>query len=89
LSNVIASIKVFPVETAVDLHKLRKKIENSMPSYVSIKRFDEEPIAFGLVALLVHVMMPEQSSGVMEEVENALRSIPDVGEIQVVRVARF
>ena len=89
MANVLASIKVFPTETTVDLQELRRKIEASMPSHVKVRRFDEEPIAFGLVALIVHVMMPEQESGTMDEVEKALQSISDVGEIQVVTVARI
>jgi len=87
LAKVVAQIKIFPTETTVDLGELRKKIESALPPQTSVARFDEEPIAFGLVALVARVIMPEEE-GRMEEVEEALKSVESVGEIQVVNVWR-
>jgi len=87
LAKVVAQIKIFPTETTVDLGELRKKIENALPPQTSVARFDEEPIAFGLVALIARVVMPEEE-GRMEKVEEALKSVENVGEIQVVNVWR-
>jgi elongation factor 1-beta len=87
LAKVIAQIKIFPTETTVDLEELRKKVEKALPPETSIARFDEEPIAFGLVALVANVVMPEEE-GRMEKVEEALKSVETVGEIQVVNVWR-
>ena len=88
MAKVIASLKVFPTETTVNLQRLREKISASLPADASVYRFDEEPIAFGLVALIAHIAMPEDLSGKMEEVENALKRIPEVSEIQVITVSR-
>jgi len=87
LAKVVAQIKIFPTETTVDLGDLRKKIENALPPQTSIARFEEEPIAFGLVALVARVVMPEEE-GRMDKVEEALKSVENVGEIQVVNVWR-
>jgi elongation factor 1-beta len=87
LAKVIAQIKIFPTETTVDLVDLRKKVEAGLPAGTSVARFDEEPIAFGLVALVARVAMPEQE-GQMDKVEEALKSVENVGEIQVVNVWR-
>ena len=87
MAKVIAQIKIFPTETTVDLVELRKKIEAGLPAGTSVARFDEEPIAFGLVALVARVAMPEQE-GQMDKVEEALKSVENVGEIQVVNVWR-
>ena len=87
MAKVIAQIKIFPTETTVDLVDLRKKVEAGLPAGTSIARFDEEPIAFGLVALIARVAMPEQE-GQMDKVEEALKSVENVGEIQVVNVWR-
>jgi elongation factor 1-beta len=87
LAKVIAQIKIFPTETTVDLVELRKKVEAGLPAGTSVARFDEEPIAFGLVALIARVAMPEQE-GQMDKVEEALKSVENVGEIQVVNVWR-
>jgi elongation factor 1-beta len=87
LAKVIAQIKIFPTETTVDLVELRKKVEAGLPAGTSVARFDEEPIAFGLVALVARIAMPEQE-GQMDKVEEALKSVENVGEIQVVNVWR-
>lgn len=87
MAKVVAQIKIFPTETTVDLGDLRKKIEAALPSQTSVAKFDEEPIAFGLVALVARIAMPEEE-GRMEKVEEALKSVENVGEIQVVNVWR-
>jgi elongation factor 1-beta len=87
LAKVVAQIKIFPTETTVDLAELRKKVEKALPAGTMVARFDEEPIAFGLVALVARVAMPEQE-GQMDKVEEALKSVENVGEIQVVSVWR-
>jgi len=87
LAKVVAQIKIFPTETTVDLGEVRKDVEKALPPETSVARFDEEPIAFGLVALVARVVMPEEE-GRMEKVEEALKSVDNVGEIQVVNVWR-
>jgi elongation factor 1-beta len=87
LAKVVAQIKIFPTETTVDLAELRKKVEKALPLGATVARFDEEPIAFGLVALVVRVAMPE-AEGQMDKVEDALKSVENVSEIQVVNVWR-
>jgi len=86
LGRVLASIKIFPKETTVNLAELRQKIEKNLPVNTSIYRFNEEPIAFGLVALVAHVLMGDEE-GKMNEVEANIKSIDDVSEIQVVSVS--
>ncbi len=87
MAKVIAQIKIFPTETTVDLVELRKKVEKALPAGTAVARFDEEPIAFGLVALVARVAMPD-AEGQMDKVEEALKSVENVGEIQVVNVWR-
>ena len=88
MAKVVAQIRIFPSETTVDLRELRKDVEKALPPETSVARFDEEPIAFGLVALVARVVMPEEE-GRMEKVEEALKSVENVGEIQVVNVWRL
>ena len=87
MAKVIAQIKIFPTETTVNLQQLREGIEKALPPGTSVARFDEEPIAFGLVALVARIVMPEEE-GRMEKVEEALKSVQNVSEIQTVNVWR-
>jgi translation elongation factor aEF-1 beta len=85
---VLASIKIFPGEANIDLAPLKSQVEASLPAGSSVQRFEEEPVAFGLVALIAHVILPDDAAGHMDQVEEAIRAISMVSEIQVLRVGR-
>jgi translation elongation factor aEF-1 beta len=89
MAKVLASIKIFPNDANIDLGPLKTKIQASLPAGSTVQRFEEEPIAFGLVALIAHVLLPEDVEGKMDQVEEAIRSVDSVSEIQVLRVVRY
>ncbi|MEM2272622.1 MAG: elongation factor 1-beta [Candidatus Bathyarchaeia archaeon] len=89
MARVVVSLKIFPADINVDLDALKEKIRGALPSYASIYRFEEEPIAFGLVALIAHIMLPEDLSGGLDEVERRIQEISDVSDIQIVMVRRI
>jgi len=89
MAKVLASIKIFPNDANIDLGPLKTKIQASLPAGSTVQRFEEEPIAFGLVALIAHVLLPEDVEGKMDQVEEALHSVDSVSEIQVLRVVRY
>lgn len=87
MARVLTQIKVFPTEVSVDLAKLQDEIRKGLPEEATIIKVEEEPIAFGLVALVLTISMTEKD-GLIEEVEKALTSTANVGEIQTVAVSR-
>lgn len=89
MARVMASIKIFPTDANIDLSALKSKIQSSLPAGSTVQKFEEEPIAFGLVALIAHVVLPEDAGGIMDQVEDAIRGVDLVSEIQVLRVGRF
>jgi elongation factor 1-beta len=89
LAKVLASIKIFPNDANIDLSALKLKIQNSLPAGSTVQKFEEEPVAFGLIALIAHVVLPEDAGGRMDQVEDAIRAVDLVSEIQVLRVGRF
>jgi len=88
LARVLASIKIFPNDANLDLSVLKMKVQQALPTGSTVQKFEEEPIAFGLVALIAHVVLPEDAGGQMDQVEEAIRSVESVSEIQVLRVGR-
>ena len=88
LAKVLASIKIFPDDAGLDLESLKSRIGEALPAGVTVQRFDEEPVAFGLVALIAHVLLPEDEEGKMDQVEQAIKTVHQVSEIQVLRVGR-
>lgn len=89
MAKVLASIKIFPSDANINLDALKTKIQASLPAGATVQRFEEEPIAFGLVALIAHVLLPEDVEGKMDQVEEGIRSVELVSEIQVQRVVRY
>lgn len=89
MAKVVAKLKIFPSDVSVDLERLKEVLGKSLPDGAELLRFEEEPVAFGLVALVATVSMVEESGGLMDKVEGALKSCPNVGEVQTVAVGRM
>ena len=88
MTQVIASIKIFPEDIVIGIDQIKAEIVTSLPTNIQIYRFDEEPIAFGLVALIAHIIIPE-SEGQLERVENILKKVKGVSQIEVFMVRRI
>ena len=88
MGSVIVMYKVFPTGIEVNFDDLKKKIEQSVPEFASVAGFGEEPIAFGLKALLVQVKFPEDKTGLLEEFEKRLEGLGDISQVQTVMVRR-
>lgn len=89
MGSVVVSYKIFPVDIKVDFNELRKKIEGCLPEFASIYGFGEEPIAFGLNALIAHIKIPEDKSGVLDKLESNLEQISEISQVQSVMVRRI
>jgi translation elongation factor aEF-1 beta len=88
MGSVIVSYKIFPVGIEVDFNELQKKIKGCLPEFASIYGFGEEPIAFGLNALIVHVKISEDKTGVLDKLESNIQKISEVSQVQSVMVRR-
>ena len=83
MPQVLVTLKVMPKEAGIDLDKL----EGEIKSLVKPDRIVREPIAFGIVALNVSKLV-DDSEGQVEALENKLRKLNSVGEIEVVEITR-
>jgi elongation factor 1-beta len=88
MGSVIITYKVFPTDIIITFDDLKKKIEANMPEFASVEGYGEEPIAYGLKALLVQVKFPEDKTGVLEEFEKKLEGISEVSQLQTLMVRR-
>ncbi len=80
--NVVATLRVTPKSPEVDKDALKKGIEQCIPSTMKLHKIEEEPIAFGLVAFNVFVLLNENEGGV-EGVEKKIKEIKDVSQADV------
>jgi len=73
---------------AESFEKLKKEIENIKPEFAAVEGYGEEPVAFGLKALLVQVKFPEDKTGIVDEFEEKLGKIAGVSQAQCMYVRR-
>ena len=88
MSKVVISFKIFPSDVTIDLSLLKQKIEKNLPEYASVYKFIEEPIAFGLTALVAQIVIPEENSGGLDEIEKLLQRIDEISQIETLMIRR-
>ena len=88
MGKIVISFKIFPKGLEVDLEELEKEIEKTLPKSTSVYGYQTEPVAFGLNALIAHIIIPENESGLLDKVEEELGRISGVSQIQTIMVRR-
>jgi elongation factor 1-beta len=88
MGSVLVTYKVFPEDIVENFDDLKNKIQSIIPEFSAIEGYGEEPIAFGLKALLVQVKFPEDKTGIVDEFEEKLAKIPGVSQAQAFMVRR-
>jgi elongation factor 1-beta len=88
MGEVVATIKLMPDSPDIDIAKIKVEVEKSIPEEAELHKIEEEPIAFGLIALNVMVVVGDIEGGT-EKVEEALSKIENVGSVEVVDVRRL
>lgn len=76
MGNVAISLKIMPESPNTDLEKIKEEIAKK----IEIKDSKIEPLAFGLKSLKILVVVPDKGS---ENIENEIRSINGVSEVEV------
>ena len=88
MGDVAAKIKVMPQSTEVDLDELEDRLEAALPEGAEIRGYQREDVAFGLVALLPTVIVPDDAGGT-EAVEEAFSEVEGVESVSVENVGRI
>ena len=79
MGTVLAVFKIMP-EDMEYFEEIKEKVKEVLPEGVELQEMKEEPIAFGLKAVIAAVTM-EDKGGIVDKVEEALRSIPHVENV--------
>ncbi|HOP09672.1 MAG TPA: elongation factor 1-beta [Candidatus Methanofastidiosa archaeon] len=87
--NLLATIRVMPDGVDIDLEDLKSKIEGATPEDREVHRIDEEPIAFGIVALNVLVLSNDKEGGDVDPVVDIYSELEGVSEVDVTDVRRL
>ena len=88
MGDVAATMKVMPESPEVDLDGLRERLEAALPEGAEVRGSDTDDVAFGLVALLLSVVVPDDAGGT-DAVEEAFAGVDDVESVSVEEVGRL
>ncbi|SFG38013.1 translation elongation factor 1B (aEF-1B) [Halopelagius inordinatus] len=88
MGKVAAKLKVMPSSPEIDLDELQERLEDSLPEGAKINGFERDNVAFGLIALLPTVIVPDDAGGT-EAVEEAFNGVEDVESVSVENVGRI
>lgn len=80
-------IKIMPTSPEVDFEKIKDTAKSIIEKNGGKNcKFEEEPIAFGLKALIVLFAWPEELE--LESLENSLNRVDEVSSVQVIDMRR-
>jgi elongation factor 1-beta len=88
MAEVAVQLKIMPNGPDVDLKGLSNRITSQVADYGRMYSCEVQPIAFGLKALLLTVLVEDKEGGT-EAVEAFISEIDEVESVQVVAVTRM
>jgi elongation factor 1-beta len=87
MANLLVRVKIMPKEAETKPQQLVDDIKKLTPEVV-IRSTQEDPIAFGLVALIADFVSDDEA-GAMDTIETAIKKSELVGEFEVQGVSRI
>jgi len=87
MGSLNVKIKIMPSSPSVNLNKIKDEAKKILEREGGRGcMFEEEPIAFGLKAVIVTFLYPEEKE--LESVENHLGKIHEVNSVQIIDMRR-
>jgi elongation factor 1-beta len=87
MARLVARIRILPAEAESTLENVVETIKKSVPPGMEMKSSLMEPIAFGLKAIVGDFLL-DDAEGQMDKLEESIKSVEGVGEIEVTNISR-
>ena len=88
LGEVAIIYRIMPDGTDIDLGELAQKIRDAAKDIAKLQGMQEKPVAFGVTALLIRVVIEDKEGG-PEEIEKALSGIAGVQSVEALEMSRL
>ncbi len=88
MGSYVIRVKVLPEDTTTEHQKIIDSVMGKLPASSKVRSHKIEPIAFGLSAIILDIVAPEED-GVIDTVEQAVAGAPLVGQSEVMGVSRM
>jgi elongation factor 1-beta len=88
LGSYVIRLKLLPTDTTTDPQKIIDSVSAILPTPAQVRSHKVEPIAFGLSAVIVDVVAPEEE-GVIDKIEEVVSKAPLVGQYELIGVSRM
>ncbi|MCD6369469.1 MAG: elongation factor 1-beta [Thermoproteales archaeon] len=89
MAKVMVLARIFPAEATIDPSSLLEGIKKTLPPEIKINDYAEEPIAFGLKALKVQFLMPEDYEGGTTIIEDLVSKVNEISQVEILMVSRI
>ena len=87
MGTVLIKVKLMPSSPEVNLEEIKEKAKAVVEEAKGEKvRFEEEPIAFGLKALIAFFALDESHD--VEPIENKLKELENINSAEIIDVRR-
>ena len=87
MTRLIERIRILPAEADSDIEKFFQSLKSEILRGIELIGHKKEPIAFGLVAIIGDFLLNDEE-GQMDKLEDFIKNIHGVGEIEVISVSR-
>ena len=89
MAKVLVITKVYPDSVERNLEELLEKIKKVLPQDYEVLQYQKVPVAFGLNLLKVYIAIPEETEGGTEKLEELLKKVEGVSEVEIEAVHRM
>ena len=78
MGKVAITYRIMPTSVDVNMDDLENSVKSIIPEDVRLVKTDIRPIAFGLKALMVTVVLEDEKGGVVEELLGKVENVESV-----------